>query len=415
MLRLLLVLTALLGCAPNRLEAQQTENENLRARLAQPLVAPKPLLFWVERMSHLDADVRQEAIEFLSHEVEGTGLFDPMLDEDGVERRSAFRSQARSVLPLLLHQLRNGDILLDNLEESDSPFFTVISILMAMGADAEAAIPNLKAIALDETKPYGARHHCVMALLYVTPEREPVGPLFLRVLESVPAELKTEFTDAYQREKNHTAGEPDGIDYLGASVGIVSTYFTMNLIHTGHTKSEVPTLVKIVEGNYPSAYRAVAIAVLGELSFDARAAVPALRKQLKDDDPFIRECAVSSLLMIEKEESLIPELLPFLDLDDERRKEYEQELNDYFQKLREEQAKLRKDEPGDETNQWFLGELKLILKRSKGHHRRYAIQTLGHIGPNAKAALPELRKALHDPDEDTRRMAAEAIRKIESK
>ncbi|HUG18575.1 MAG TPA: hypothetical protein VMM56_06325, partial [Planctomycetaceae bacterium] len=96
MLRLLLVLTALLGCAPNRLEAQQTENENLRARLEQPLVAPKPLLFWVKRLSHHDAAVRRQAIEFLGYEVERAGLFDPMFDEDSVERRSAFRSQARN-------------------------------------------------------------------------------------------------------------------------------------------------------------------------------------------------------------------------------------------------------------------------------------------------------------------------------
>lgn len=58
-------------------------------------------------------------------------------------------------------------------------------------------------------------------------------------------------------------------------------------------------------------------------------------------------------------------------------------------------------------------DIKSTFRHGSGIQRRQIIQMLGDIGPNAKDALPELRKALKDPDEDTRRMAAEAIRRIE--
>lgn len=45
--------------------------------------------------------------------------------------------------------------------------------------------------------------------------------------------------------------------------------------------------------------------------------------------------------------------------------------------------------------------------------RRGAAESLGKIGPDAKAAVPALRKALRDADEFVRSAAAEALAKVQ--
>jgi HEAT repeat protein len=46
-------------------------------------------------------------------------------------------------------------------------------------------------------------------------------------------------------------------------------------------------------------------------------------------------------------------------------------------------------------------------------HQLFAAWALGEIGPPARSAVPDLREALHGPQEPARRAAAEALRKIE--
>jgi HEAT repeat protein len=45
--------------------------------------------------------------------------------------------------------------------------------------------------------------------------------------------------------------------------------------------------------------------------------------------------------------------------------------------------------------------------------RRQAARALGEMGLAAKAAVGSLTRALHDPDDDVREAAAEALRKID--
>jgi HEAT repeat protein len=46
--------------------------------------------------------------------------------------------------------------------------------------------------------------------------------------------------------------------------------------------------------------------------------------------------------------------------------------------------------------------------------RRLAAMSLANGGAKAKEALPELKKLLNDPDADVRKVAAEAVKQIES-
>ena len=64
----------------------------------------------------------------------------------------------------------------------------------------------------------------------------------------------------------------------------------------------------------------------------------------------------------------------------------------------------------------ILPELMKMLQAKTVYYRDHAIQTLAAIGPDAKDAIPELKKlAEKDPVKRIRERAAEAIKKIEAK
>lgn len=404
MVRFHLFVATVICFATNSLAAQPSDREAIHAE--PPLVAPPPLQLWVEQLNHSDPDVQKGAVRSLNQEAECPDWFDLFNDSDSVRRAAMFRSRMKPFLPMLVQHLRNCDLSSDDWQNADSPFMTVISILMAMGTDAEMAISELRTIALNTAKPSGARANCVMALFYVVPEETPVGPLLLNLLDSMPAEMQAELQEGARQLQ-------DGEWSARTSLGFGWTFYSMYLIYSGHTKCEVPTLVKIAGDEYPLMLRAIAIGVLGELSFDARSAVPELRKLLNDEDPFIRELAVRVISTIQDDETLIPELLPFLKLDVAKSKEVEQDLKEYFEENRQKHAKWR-NSPPDHWDAWLIQGAKSVLQHGNGYQRRQTIQDLGHMGPNAKDVLPELRRFLNDRDEDTRRMAAEAIRQIEA-
>ena len=64
----------------------------------------------------------------------------------------------------------------------------------------------------------------------------------------------------------------------------------------------------------------------------------------------------------------------------------------------------------------FIPELVLLLESKRETFRTNAAETLGLIGPDAKAALPTLKEvAAKDPLVQIRSEAAAAIKKIEAK
>lgn len=71
------------------------------------------------------------------------------------------------------------------------------------------------------------------------------------------------------------------------------------LRNSGHTQSEVPTLLIAASQGKSMHSRAFAIALLGEMGADAQSAVPTLRKLLKDPNLLVRRFAASSILRID--------------------------------------------------------------------------------------------------------------------
>ena len=62
----------------------------------------------------------------------------------------------------------------------------------------------------------------------------------------------------------------------------------------------------------------------------------------------------------------------------------------------------------------FVPDLVLMLKYGKSSHQREALRVLAQIGPSAQSAIPDIIKTLKDPDDDTRKLAAEALKQIGS-
>src|SRR5262245_40256138 len=56
-----------------------------------------------------------------------------------------------------------------------------------------------------------------------------------------------------------------------------------------------------------------------------------------------------------------------------------------------------------------VGQLEQALRDKQGRVRKGAALALGKLGPDAKAAVPSVLEATHDPDADVRLMASEAI------
>ncbi len=375
----------------------------------------KPLRFWIQQLNDSDPMVRRKAAEVLSSKAEEFGVWDDgFFEAEWIKRRAAFRQEAKRLLPELLKVLRNDD---DPLRDEYAAIVAA-ELIMALGPDSRTAQPDLEEIVLNNKASGMLRMMCAYALLTVIPEDEPVGPLVLKMLNALSIEQFEELNGDAQLEGDDTAKRIFGDGKRGIvamrhnSVATSIPAYAVPLANSGHTKIEVPYLVKIALGAYPPMIRAMAIGTLGALGFDAKSAVPALQKLLKDEDRFVRVWAASSLMTIERDEKLIPELIKSLELIGKERDNCKSEFREYLRQQDLERKQWREIAKGAER-EVSLTLFVRMLNQGSSFHRRHAIQTLGLMGPGAKPAILEVRKALNDSDKDTRRMAAEAIRQIQ--
>jgi HEAT repeat protein len=357
-----------------------------------PAIAGKPLRFWVERLLHEDETIRNLANETIRQEFHSEAIWDPgfFIDEEGIQFRDQFRKDYKSLVPLLLHVLKHA--------KDENIFGTVASMMAMFGPEAESILPDLRRLAIQPDLDGQQRMEVVFALLYVTPEDQAVGPIVLNYLKLIPKETLKEL---YAEQSAND---------MRASVGLSIPLFALMLNNSGHTKVEVPYLSEVALGDYAIPIRAMAIVALGQFEVDAKAAVPSLHKLLKDEDLFIRQCAAASLLDIEQDKALVPIIIEALGLEGKEREECEEGCKEFFADKEEERKSLAEIAEDDE---FMLPLFIAMLKHESGFYRRQAIRNLGTVGRAAKPALPDLRKALKDSDEDTRKFAAEAIEKIE--
>lgn len=364
--------------------ADESEND-------KTAIASKPLKYWVERLLHEEASVRKLATEMIHNEYSPEGIWDTgFFSDKEIEYQNEFRAEHKSLAPVLLQILERT--------EDGEVFAYAASLLAALGPEARAFLPDLRRLAIEPKMDGQNRMMAVLALLFVTPEDQAVGPICLNYLKGVPKEtLNQLYAD-------------DSEDFMRASVGLSIPLTAGMLIRSGHTKVEVPHLVQVAQGDYPAPLRAVTILTLGALELDAKAAIPALHTLLKDKNRYIRACAASALLDIEQDKALVPVIIEAIGLEGKEREECEEGCKEFFADKVKEQKSL--SEIG-EDDEFVLPTLIAMLKHGNGFYRRQAIRDLGTVGKAANSALPDLRKSLNDSDEETRKLAADAIEKIE--
>ena len=364
----------------------------------------RPLKHWVERLSHPESKVRKDSavqLDFVAQEFEPDRLF-LTADEGWINRRATFRREARPLLCKLVDAMKSGD---------EDVVAAASSVMMAMGLEASPAALELERLALDKDSPSMTRYVAINLLFYVTPECKPVLPVVLKLIASLPpdtfaaSDSSDDISTANGSNKTlFTAGELQSFRIANSVIA-----HSIPLVKSGHTKVEVPYLIQIATGDYPPEWRAIAVGVLGMLEHDARSANEKLRAILNDSDEneVVRWSAAEAIISIEADRKLIPEIVRALDLKGEVRAGFERRADESF-KSQEETLEFLREFP-DELVQSYIQ----ILRHGPGVFRRQMLRAFAIMGPVAKPAIPEIRKALSDADEETRQLAAKAIQQIE--
>ncbi len=211
---------------------------------------------------------------------------------------------------------------------------------------------------------------------------------------------------------------------------------TLNVaIGTGAGEQQTPVQQLIQQLQDPSeTTRLKAAKELGKLGSAAREAIPALNNALNDTDEDVRIVAARSLKMIQaaggpsdQVQRLIRELQS---ADETVRLKAAKDLGKLGSAAVEAIPALQKalQDPDDDVRRVAANSIRLIqagagpsealqkliqqLNSPDELARLKAAKDLAKLGPAAKDALPALQKLLQDPDEDVRRVAANAIDRI---
>jgi HEAT repeat protein len=235
----------------------------------------------------------------------------------------------------------------------------------------------------------------VTALLHVTPRSRAVLPTLLEIYDA-QGEAEPETEEEARRRDEHEE----------ASAGIGAVAVALMLAQSGRAAIEVPTLVKLITGQYRRGIRLTFIYALAELEADCRAAVPALRKLMLDDDLRIRSAAGWAVLRIEGDGAELPAILKAVGHDPKDSAEFQNSVSMFLKEKAE-------------TVQWLSDEADQIaalvrqVRYDNPFYQRQAIRFLGEIGPKAKLAVPALITAARSEDKFTRDVARAALKQID--
>jgi HEAT repeat protein len=165
-------------------------------------------------------------------------------------------------------------------------------------------------------------------------------------------------------------------------------------------KAAVPALVEAL-GDESSETRSEVLLALAAIGPDAASAVPAVTKAVRDPDMNVRYAACYALGRIG------PAAMP-------AKEELRKCLSsaDQFLGMASAWALAQVDPQCSETAGKSVPLLTKALEAPDAMTRLHAIEALCCLGPLAKDAVPALKRALQDANEDVRAAAAEALREI---
>lgn len=233
-----------------------------------------------------------------------------------------------------------------------------------------------------------------------------------------------------------------------AAIGVLAS------IEANKIKDAVPQISEALKDKDPT-NRGQALAILNKLGADAKKAAPALAEILKDKDPALRTAVLgvfkkmgadaapatfALLNLVGEEKDLLPEVGKMLDLFGPAAlpgyiKALESE-NPFVKQIaaeniaklgpggreaaaalgitlrdKEKAVRTASAEALEKIGKGVVQTLRDSLKDPDPAARAQAIETLGELGPKAKAALPDLKTALSDKDGIVRLQAALALKK----
>jgi len=177
----------------------------------------------------------------------------PFAEVHNREKLNQFRSDAKPLLRDLIKLANHPDRETVRLS---------IELISKMGVDGQSAANALSQIANDVRKTGMTRWAAVNALLFVTPETKSVVRLLMPSVDSL--------NDLVPMDENIGA---NGISLSSTVIAMYADVASRLLIDTGHTKHEIASLLEITSSDNEANIRTLAIATLGAVGSEAKAAV----------------------------------------------------------------------------------------------------------------------------------------------
>jgi HEAT repeat protein len=357
---------------------------------ADPARKPNRVAGLTAQLSSPNPDVRRQAAVALGNlglagRTAAPALARALHDREGEIRKSAARALGQIGKPAI-------PSLLEALEDRDEDVRARAARAMGqMGPDARAAIPALLLHSKDSARP--VRLAAIGALGEMGPEAKPAVAPLVRLLRDRSTQV---------RERAAVALVLIGSDALA------------------------PLCDALTNGREPD--RVGVIRTIALFGAEAKAAVPALRTAMKDDDFHIRAAAAEALGNMEADaQDAVPELLDALH--DKKREVHDKAANaliimtvagvpGLLEKVRKAENRDRWLAPVIEAQQvaravdpltrWLDG-----LKDKDAQVRARAALVLGSMGPQAQRAVPALKRAAVDEDAQVRLAVAMALAHIQ--
>jgi HEAT repeat protein len=177
----------------------------------------------------------------------------------------------------------------------------------------------------------------------------------------------------------------------------------------------VPALVPLLHEDPEVAWRAAE--ALGKIGAPARVAVPALQGALQRGESEVRTAAAVALWKLGRQtDKVVAVLIETLTAPAPAALENDLALPAYYpqpvytpRRLPDLSRRRRSFPP------YYYEPAQIAVLREHDFFRRWAVRTLGEMGPEAQAATPALREVLRDAEGELRQLAAAALEHIDGK
>lgn len=232
-----------------------------------------------------------------------------------------------------------------------------------------------------------------------------VFPRDRSILAPMVEELKT-LTPAKRRSLNQKLEAEASWLFGPTTAGIA-----IMLAQSDRVQAELPYLAVLISREQPSVLRMMSLTVLTELTEDAAPALPAIRRQLKDEDSTIRLLAAGAIAAITPKTVDVNSLATQADLQGNDLSEFREAAREYIEDAADTDEWLRSEFDEDQK------QLTLNLLRSGNQfHVRQCLRTAITLESAARFAKQDIRRILKADqlDDETRRLATLAIKSIES-